>query len=236
MAAVTDLAHRAGALSVWDLSHSVGAVPVALNDCGADMAVGCTYKYLNGGPGAPAFLYVRRDLQKQLSSPIWGWFAAQAPFDFNLDFKPSEDINRFRVGTPPVLSLRAVEPALDLLNEAGIERLRRKSIMQSEYLIYLVERWLLPLGFRLGTPRQAKRRGSHVSLRHPEGYRINRAMIDPSLPPCVIPDFRAPDNIRMGIAPIYNTFVDIHRAMAHIREIVSNKTYEAYSSDRLAVT
>ena len=237
MAAVTDLAHQAGALTLWDLSHSAGAVPVDLNGSKADLAVGCTYKYLNGGPGAPAFLYVRRDLQTRLSPPMWGWFAAQAPFEFGLNFIPRDDIRRFQVGTPPVLSMQAIEPALDLLLEAGIERLRRKSILQTEYLIYLAGQWLMPLGFHLGSPFQAERRGSHISLRHPEGYRINRAMINPPQPGLrVIPDFRAPDNIRLGIAPLYNSFEDIQRAMARIRTIVVDKLYESYSNDRLAVT
>jgi kynureninase len=237
MVVVTELAHQAGALVLWDLSHSAGAVPVDLNGSNADLAIGCTYKYLNGGPGAPAFLYVRRDLQSHLSSPMWGWFAAQAPFEFGLDFVPRDDISRFQVGTPPVLSMQAIEPAVDILLNAGIGRLRHKSVMQSEYLIYLAEQWLLPLGFRLGSPRQVAMRGSHVSLRHPEGYRINRAMIDPLQPGLrVIPDFRAPDNIRLGIAPLYNSFVDIWRSMARIRAIVVDRHYENYSNDRFTVT
>ncbi len=237
MGRVTDLAQRAGALTLWDLSHAVGAVPIDLNGCNADLAVGCTYKYLNGGPGAPAFLYVRQDLQGLLQSPIWGWFAASSPFEFELDFAPAPGIKRFQVGTPPVLSMKALEPALDMILEAGIERLREKSVQQTGYLIYLADQWLSPLGFRLGSPRDARLRGSHVSLQHPQGYRITRALIE-SPPPAVrvIPDFRAPDNIRLGIAPLYNTYSDIHRAMARMRAIVEQKTYEDYPSERLAVT
>jgi len=237
MAAVTEQAHRAGALTLWDLSHSAGAVPVDLNGSGADLAVGCTYKYLNGGPGAPAFLYVRRDLQSQLSQPMWGWFAAKNPFAFDLDYTPADNIARYKVGTPPMLSMKAVEPALDILLEAGIERLRAKSIRQTEYLIFLAEQWLVPLGFTVGTPRQAKIRGSHVSVRHPESYRINRALIE-AAPPAVkvIPDFREPDNIRLGIAPLYTTFTDIYRAIDRLREIVAERIYEQYSAERLAVT
>lgn len=237
MARVTEQAHQAGALTLWDLSHSVGAVPVDLNGSNADLAVGCTYKYLNGGPGAPAFLYVRRDLQTQLSQPMWGWFAAKNPFAFDLDYTPADDISRYKVGTPPMLSMKAVEPALDILLEAGMERLRAKSIRQTAYMIFLAEQWLEPLGFTIGTPRRAEIRGSHVSVRHAESYRINRALIEAEPPAVkVIPDFRAPDNIRLGIAPLYTTFTDIYRAMARLREIVKQRLYEQYSAERLTVT
>jgi kynureninase len=234
---VTELAHRAGALTLWDLSHSVGAISVDLKGCNADLAVGCTYKYLNGGPGAPAFLYARNDLHDLLHPPIWGWFSSQSPFEFKLDFTPAPSIKRFQVGTPAILSMKAMEPALDLMLEAGIARLRRKSVQQTEYLIYLAEQWLYPLGFHLGSPRDPRQRGSHVSLRHTEGYRITRALIE-SQPPAVrvIPDFRAPQNIRLGIAPLYNTFSDIHRAMARMRAIVEQKIYENFPTERLAVT
>ena len=237
MRRVTEQAHRAGALMLWDLSHSVGAVPLDLNGCNVDLAVGCTYKYLNGGPGAPAFLYVRRDLQAQLLQPIWGWFADANPFAFDLEFKPAQELSRFRVGTAPMLSMKAIEPAVDLLLEAGMERLRAKSIQQTEYLIYLAEQWLLPLGFSLGSPRHAEQRGSHVSLRHAESYRINRALIEAPPPALkVIPDFRTPDNIRLGIAPLYTSFVHIHRAMARLRQVAAEKIYEQYPGERLAVT
>ncbi len=237
LAAVTRQAHQAGALTLWDLSHSAGAVPVDLNGANVDLAVGCTYKYLNGGPGAPAFLYVRKDLQNQLMQPMWGWFAAENPFAFDLDYTPAQGIARYRVGTPPMLSMKAIEPAIDILLEAGMERLRAKSLRQTEYLIFLAEQWLTPLGFTIGTPRQPQIRGSHVSLRHPEGYRINRALIE-SAPPAVtvIPDFREPDNIRLGIAPLYNTFTQIHQALDRLRIIVEEGIYQKFSTRRLAVT
>ena len=136
-----------------------------------------------------------------------------------------------------MLSMRGIEPALDLLLEAGIERLRAKSVQQTEYLIYLAEQWLLPLGFSLGSPRNPELRGSHVSLRHPEGYRINRALIEAPPPALrVIPDFRAPDNIRLGIAPLYTRFSEIYKAMERLRQVVEQKLYEQYSEERLAVT
>ncbi len=253
MQAVTESAHQAGALTLWDLSHSVGAVPLKLDEWGVDLAVGCTYKYLNGGPGAPAFLYVRRALQEKIMQPMWGWFAAQAPFEFDTTFTPADDISRFRVGTQPMLSLLGIEPAIDILLDAGMDRLREKSIQQTEYLLHLARKWLLSLGFEIGSPENADQRGSHISLRHPEAYRINRAMIElPQMPDdfwenvnCldgsvphvrVIPDFRAPDNLRLGIAPLYTTFTDIHRAMDHIRLIVEEQIYQQYSEERLAVT
>ncbi len=237
MAAVTEEAHRAGALTLWDLSHSTGAVPVDLNGAGADLAIGCTYKYLNGGPGSPAFLYVRRDLQAELAQPLWGWFGAKNPFAFDLDYSPAPNISRYQVGTQPMLSMKAIEPSLDILLEAGIDRLRAKSLQQTEYLIYLADQLLAPLGYTVGTPREPHLRGSHVSIRHPEGYRINRALIESESPDVkVIPDFREPDNIRLGIAPLYNTFTEIHQAIQRLRVLIKERIYEQYSAERLAVT
>lgn len=236
---VTELAHQKGALAMWDLSHSAGAVPLELNEWNVDLAVGCTYKYLNGGPGSPAFLYVRKDLQKELISPIWGWFADQAPFAFNLDFTPADNISRFQISTPPVLSTAGIEPALEILLEAGMDKLREKSVKQTEYLIYLAQELLLPLEFRIGSPLNSAQRGSHVSLRHPEAYRICRALIDPQPNDTnlkVIPDFRAPNNIRLGIAPLYTSFTDIHRAMNRIKTIIEDGLYENYSKEQLKVT
>jgi kynureninase len=237
MARVTELAHQAGALTLWDLSHSVGAVPLALNAWGVDLAVGCTYKYLNGGPGAPAFLYVRKELQDQLEQPVWGWFASQDPFAFAKDFTPASDLSRYRVGTPPMLSMLALEPALKISIDAGMDRVRAKSVQLSEYLIYLYDQWLGPLGFELGSPREPDRRGSHVSLKHPEAFRITRALIE-SPPPAlqVIPDFREPDNIRLGLAPLYTTFDEVYRAMARIKVITQERLYDAFSDERLEVT
>src|SRR5215212_393068 len=170
MAAVTAHAHAVGALVLWDLSHSAGVVPIALDACGADFAVGCCYKYLNGGPGAPAYLYVRRALQEQARSPIWGWFGQRAPFAFGLDYQPAVGIDRFLAGTPPMLSLLAIEPALDMLQAAGVERMRGKSARLTAYAIDLNDALLAPAGYMLGTPREPDRRGADATVRHPEGY------------------------------------------------------------------
>lgn len=237
MKEITALAHEKGAMILWDLSHSIGAVPGELNESDADLAVGCTYKYLNGGPGSPAFLYVRRDLQEKLSSPIWGWFGEKNPFDFSLKYRPGEGINRFLAGTPPILSLKAIEPTLDMLNEAGMEIIRKKSVSQSEFLLRLAEAFLWPLGFQPGSPMDPEQRGSHVSLRHPEAYRICKALIDPEVGNAVvIPDFREPDNIRLGITPLYTTYTEIFMAVREIRNIVENGLFLKYSPAREQVT
>lgn len=233
MAAVTATAHAAGALVLWDLSHSAGAVPVDLNGANADLAIGCCYKYLNGGPGAPAFLYIRKDLQERLTNPLSGWMGQRNLFDFGLDYKPAEGIRQFLTGTPTVISLGLIEPGVDMLLEAGMERLREKSLQQSEYLIALWQELLAPLGFTLNSPRDGAQRGSHISLGHPEGLRIDLALINDMN---VLPDFRAPDNIRLGIAPLYTTFSDIHAAVMRLKQIVDERIYERYSSDAPVVT
>jgi kynureninase len=233
MRAITELAQRAGALMLWDLCHSVGAMPLALDDCEVDLAVGCTYKYLNGGPGAPAFLYVRRARQEQLLNPISGWFGQKGQFDFKLDYEPAPGLNRFLTGTPALLSLAPVETSVELILEAGIERLRAKSVRQTEYLIALWEELLRPLGVSLNSPRDARCRGSHVSLGHPEGLRIDRALIADMK---VIPDFRYPDNIRLGLAPLYTTFVEIHEGIMRLRRVLVEKLYEKYPKARPEVT
>lgn len=233
MKRITKMAHQAGALMLWDLCHSVGAMPLALNECNVDLAVGCTYKYLNGGPGAPAFLFVRRDLQESLLSPIWGWFGQKRQFDMTLQYEPAPGLNRFLAGTPTMLSLAAVEPGVDLLLEAGLDRLREKSVKQTEYMIALWEGLLKPLGVSLNSPREAAQRGSHVSLGHPDGLRVDRALIEDMN---VIPDFRYPDNIRMGIAPIYTSFADIHEAMTRFKRVLDERLYEKYPTERPEVT
>ncbi len=232
-AAVTEKARQVGALVLWDLSHSAGVVPIDLGSWGVDLAVGCSYKYLNGGPGAPAFLYVRRELQERAHSPIWGWFGQRAPFGFTLDYEPAQGVTRFLVGTPPVLSLAALEPALALVLEAGTERIRAKSVKLTSYLVDLVDTVLAPLGFRLGSPRDAARRGSHVSIRHAEGYRINQALIEEMQ---VLPDFREPDNIRLGLAPLYTSFSEVWEAVDRLRRVVQEGRYRRYGPDRLPVT
>lgn len=230
---ITEYAHKKGALVLWDLSHSVGSVPVALDEWGADFAAGCTYKYLNGGPGSPAFLYVRRDLQDQAVSPIWGWFGERSPFSFELEYTPATGIQRFLCGTPSVISVLTMMPGVELLLEAGLPRLREKSIHLSNYLIGLFDEKLAGLGFSLGTPREPGQRGSHVSLRHPDGYRINRALIEEMR---VIPDFREPDNIRLGLTPLYTSYEDVWECVDRLQMVITEKRQLKFSAKRLAVT
>lgn len=233
MAALTAKAHDSGALVLWDLCHSVGAVPIDLKAAKADLAVGCTYKYLNGGPGAPAFLYVRRDLQVKIGNPLTGWMGQQNLFDFNLQYAPTQGIRRYLTGTPAVVSLSLIEAGVDLLLEAAMERLRAKSLRQSEYLIALWEQELAPLGFVLNSPREPELRGSHISLGHPEGLGIDLALINEMQ---VLPDFRPPDNLRLGIAPIYNSFSDIHATVMRLKQIVTEGIHLKYSNTKPTVT
>ena len=237
MKKVTDLAHSKGALVIWDLSHAAGAVPINLEGSGADMAVGCTYKYLNGGPGSPAYLYVRKEIQDRLQSPIWGWLGEIHPFDFHLEFRPSSGIRKFLVGSPPILSLIPVETGLTIIKEAGMDRIRDKSVAQSQFFIDMASTDLLDLGYTIGSPRHPHQRGSHVALRHPEGYRICQALTDPTEGKyTIIPDFREPDHIRIGIAPLYNTFMELVLVVQELKRIVENRVYVNYGKKRKTVT
>ena len=211
----------------------MGVVPADLDACNVDFAIGCTYKYLNGGPGSPAFLYVNSRLLSEAVSPIWGWWGDARPFSFDLDYQPATGVQRFLTGTAPILSLSALEAALEPVLEAGIARIREKSMALTQYAIALAEERLLPLGFSLGSPRDPARRGSHISLRHPEGYRINRALIEEMK---VIPDFREPDNLRFGFAPLYVTFQDVWEAIDRLSRVVRENRFEKYLRHRLLVT
>ncbi len=234
MERINSLAHKENSLVIWDLSHAVGAVPIHLNETNADMAVGCTYKYLNGGPGSPAFLYVRKDLQKELINPIWAWFSHDSPFDFNLEYKASDSIQRFATGSPSIISLAAIEPGLDLILEAGIKNLRAKSVLQSKFFLELINKFLLTLGFTIASPLDEDKRGSHISIKHQEGYRITRAMVEPQdNAKIIIPDFRPPNNIRLGIAPLYNTYTDIFECVKKMCAIVKEKKYMEYEDEKL---
>lgn len=233
MGVITEMAHDAGALVVWDVSHAVGAVPIDLQEAGADFAVGCTYKYLNAGPGAPAFLYVREGLQEEAQNPLSGWMGQDRPFDFELEYRPAAGLRRFLTGTPAILSLAAIEPGVDLLLEAGMEQVWAKSVRQTEYLIELWEKHLEPIGFELRSPLDPERRGSHVAFGHPEGLRISQALKEEMK---VLPDFRRPDNLRFSVAPLYTSFVEIYEAVRRLREVVAEGVYERYPDEAPAVT
>ena len=233
MRCITELAHAKGALVLWDLSHSVGSVPIYLDDCHVDFAIGCTYKYLNGGPGAPAFIYINKNIQDNLTSPVWGWWGQKNPFDFSLDYEPAPGAARFLVGTQPMISMLTMEAALEPTLQAGMDAIRAKSILMTDYASYLTESWLAPFGFSLGSPVDSAKRGSHISIRHTDGYRINRALIEEMN---VIPDFRAPDNLRLGFAPLYTSFTEIREGFDRIKRVMEEKRYDKYPKQKLTVT
>jgi kynureninase len=214
--AVTDGARAAGALVLWDLSHAGGSIPVDLTVNGVDLAVGCTYKYLNSGPGAPAFLYVRRDLQDELRPPIQGWFAQARQFEMGPTFERRPGIAGWLVGTPGILALTAAQAGIELTAEAGIDAIRAKGIALTEYAIDLLDAWLAPLGCSLGSPRDSARRGAHISIRHPDARRLTRALINRN----VLPDFRAPDSIRIGLSPLTTSFEDVNSGLSALRELL----------------
>ena len=232
VAAVTRTAREAGALVVWDLSHAAGAVPVDLAANGIDLAVGCTYKYLNGGPGAPAFLYVRRELQERLRQPIWGWFGQRDQFAMGPAYDPAPGIERFAVGTPPVLATVAVEVGARLVAEAGVERLAVKGRALGELVIALADAWLAPHGVALASPRDPGRRGAHVTLAHPHAWQLTQALVDRG----VVPDFRTPDRVRLGPAPLYTRFVDVWDAMDCFREVLASGAHMGHPTVRARVT
>jgi kynureninase len=213
--AITARAHDAGALVLWDLSHSAGAIPVDLAANDVDLAVGCTYKYLNGGPGAPAYLYIRRPLQAALRNPIQGWFGQVEQFEMGQGFRPAGGIAGWLTGTPGILGLAAAEEGILLSVEAGIDAIRAKGTALTEYALALHDAWLAPRGFTLRSPRDPGRRGSHVSVRRHDARVLTRRLIEAD----VLPDFRAPDSIRLGLSPLTTSFTDVARGMAVLAEL-----------------
>ncbi|RNE67328.1 kynureninase [Cryobacterium tepidiphilum] len=214
--AITSAVHEAGALVLWDLCHSVGSVPIDLDACDVDLAVGCTYKYLNGGPGSPAFGYVRADLQDRLSQPIRGWAGAQDPFEMGPEFVPAAGIRRFQSGTPPVVGMLAMQDTIGMIEEAGIDEVRAKSVALTEFAIALADEWLAPMGVVLASPRDPERRGGHILLRHPAMRQVTATLWQHD----VLPDFRSPDALRVGLAPLSTSFAETHTGMAAIRDVL----------------
>lgn len=237
MKRITKLAHERSVPVLWDLCHSAGAVPVDLNGAGADMAVGCTYKYLNGGPGATAFMYIRRDLQEKILSPLWGWWGDADPFSFNVAYRPARGMRKYLTGSVPVLSGSTLATSLAIFGRAGMDRIRQKSINLSDFFLGLATKYLIPLGFSHGSPPEAAKRGSHVALRHREAFRICRALTDEEEGEyTIIPDFRAPDNIRIGFAPLYNTCEEVAILVSELVRIVKDKVYRKYNCEKGKVT
>ncbi|MDB5556548.1 MAG: kynU [Rhizobium sp.] len=233
MAALTRKAHEAGALIVWDLCHTAGALPVDLDGSNADFAIGCTYKYLNGGPGAPAFIYVATRHLADARQPLSGWWAHARPFAFEQSFDASVGIRRFQCGTQPILSLRALKGALDIWAEVDLNVLRAKSIALTDLFIQLVESRCAGFGLTLESPRDASRRGSQVSFEHASAYPIMQALIERG----VIGDFRAPATIRFGFTPLYTSFRDVRQAVEVLEDILRTGAWkEARFAVRSAVT
>ena len=216
---ITAAAHAVGALSLWDLSHAGGAIPIELEASGADLAVGCTYKYLNGGPGAPAYLYVRRSLQDVLRTPIQGWFGQRDQFAMGPRYDPAPGIRAWLAGTPGMLALAAVEEGVRLTAEAGLPAIRAKGIALTEFAIELLDERLAPLGCTLGSPRLAARRGAHVAIRHPHARRLCERLLAGG----VVPDFREPDTIRFGLPPLSTSFADVAAGVAALAGLLGGR-------------
>jgi len=232
LAGITRLAHEAGSLVLWDLSHAVGAVRVQLDASGVDLAVGCTYKYVNAGPGAPAFLYVRRDLQDRLSSPIRGWFGQDEQFAMDEPYRPAPGVTRFLTGTPNIPQTAAVEEGVRLLAAAGVDALAAKARALTSYLVELADAWLVPLGFALASPRDPRRRGAHVTLRHPAAWQVCQAAAAAG----VVGDYRPPGRLRLGPAPAYTRYVDVWDGLDRLRRLVAADAHLAYPAEPARVT
>lgn len=214
--AITGVAHSAGALVVWDLCHSAGSVELDLDGAGVDFAAGCTYKYLNGGPGSPAFAYVNARHLPGLQQPIWGWMGRKDAFEMAAGYEPAAGIRGFLSGTPAVFGMLAMRGTLDLIEETGMAAIRHKSLALTAYAVELFEAWLEPLGVELASPREPGLRGSHITLDHPAFRTVTAALWEQD----VIPDFRAPQGIRIGLSPLSTGFAEVHRGMAAIHDLL----------------
>jgi kynureninase len=214
--AITTLAHDYKALVLWDVCHSAGVIPRRLDDWRVDLAVGCTYKYLNGGPGSPAFGYVRTDVQQQLRQPIQGWMGSAEPFAMAARYRPSDGIRRFLSGTPSIIGMLAMQDMLALIEQASLEAIRAKSVALTEYAVEISDRLLAPLGVQIGSPRDLAVRGSHVTLEHPEFGVATARLWELG----VIPDFRPPDGLRIGLSPLSTSFGEVYQGLEAVREVL----------------
>ncbi len=217
MPELTRISHEAGALVLWDLSHSVGSVPMQLDAWEVDLAVGCTYKYLNGGPGAPAFIYVADRHQGVLAQPIQGWIGAADPFQMGPEYAPADGIRRFLSGTPPILGMLAMQDMIELIDEVGMGEVRRKSVALTEYAVELAAELLSPAGVVLASPLDPDRRGGHVTLNHPRMREVTAALWQRD----VIPDYRDPDGLRIGLSPLSTSFAEVRRGLEAVAELLA---------------
>ncbi len=230
---ITDVVRKYGGLVVWDASHAVGAIELNFDKSGVDLAVGCTYKYGNSGPGSPAWLYVRKELQSQLQVPIQGWFAQGDQFAMGAKFEKADGIRGFQIASPSIIGLRSINEAFAMIGEAGISAIAAKAAKGTELMIDLYDAWLAPLGFTLLTSRNAQERGGHLSFHHPEAERISVALRKFAN---VIPDYRTPNALRLAISPLPTSFLEVWEGFARIRDSVAARDYEKISGSDSRVT
>ncbi len=231
--AITDLARSFGILVVWDCSHAVGSIKLDLDANGVDLAVGCTYKYGNSGPGSPAWLFVRKELQQDLRVPIQGWFAQDKQFEMGPYFEPSDEMRRFQIASPSIIGIRGVEVAFEMIAEAGIENIEAKAAVGTELMIRLTSQWLEELGFSLATPSEAQSRGGHIILKHPDAKQIALALRKLKK---VIPDYREPEAIRLAISPLPTSYEEVFEGFLRLRDLVASGDYKQVSMDGNRVT
>ena len=230
-------AEENNSIIVWDLSHAIGAIEIDLKETQTKIALGCSYKFMNGGPGSPAFLFIQKKLQNLLHNPIKGWFGHQNPFNFAPNYHPDSGINRFASGTTQILSMQAMEPGIDITLEAGIKNLRKKSIGLSEFFLSGIKEELIPLGFKIQSPSNSDLRGSHLTISHPASWQICQALIQGELNALkVIPDYRPPNLLRFGITPLYTSYENLFRVLIRIKEIVKTESYKKFEIKKTKVT
>jgi len=231
--AITELSRSFGILVVWDCSHAVGSIQLDLDENGVDLAVGCTYKYGNSGPGSPAWLYVRKELQTELRVPIQGWFAQEKQFEMGAFFEPSDEIRRFQIASPSIIGIRGVEVAFEMIREAGIANIEAKAALGTQLMIALSEQWLAELGFTLATPEEPSKRGGHIILKHKDAKQIALALRKLKK---VIPDYREPGAIRLAISPLPTSFEEVFEGFQRLRDLVASGDYKQVSMEGNRVT
>jgi Kynureninase len=233
MLEINRLAKKFGIMVVWDCSHAGGSIQLNFDQNEIDLAVGCTYKYGNSGPGSPAWLFIRKNLQQQLNVPIQGWFAQADQFAMGPEFEPADTMRKFQIASPPIAGIRAVEVSYKMIEQAGIENIERKAAIGTDLMIELFDSWLAPAGFELGTPREWEKRGGHIIITHPEAKQIAHAMRVISR---VIPDYREPNAIRLSISPLTNSYMDVYNGFSRLSELVSSGEYKTVQQGESRVT
>jgi kynureninase len=220
--AITDLVRKHGGLVVWDASHAGGAIDLQFDEWGVDLAVGCTYKYGNSGPGSPAWLYIRKSMQSQVLPTIQGWFANDKQFEMGPFFEPADHIRRFQIASPSIMGIRAVQASYSMIEEAGMKTISEKAALGTDLILALYDAWLAPLGFTLLTPRDPNKRGGHITVGHPDAKKIAAAMRSMTN---TIPDYRTPDSIRLAIAPLPTSYTEVFDGLERMRDLVQSKKY-----------